>query len=91
METVIRNVRDIDRADRPAVERVVGHPLREGQRLVIQVIPPEPPSVAPTTNSAPELPEWTDVYQGLSDAEIDDLDSAIRERANLSRPTADDV
>ena len=27
-----------------------------------------------------ELPEWTDVYQGLSDTEVDDLDAAIHFR-----------
>jgi hypothetical protein len=31
------------------------------------------------------LPEWWNVYEGLSDAEIDRLDQAIRQRAELTR------
>src|SRR4051812_32508402 len=37
-ETVYRNVGDLDRNDRSALERVVGHALGESQRLVIQVM-----------------------------------------------------
>jgi len=39
METVFRNVRDLDPIDRSALERVVGHQLVESQQLVIQVMP----------------------------------------------------
>ncbi len=42
METVFRNVRDLDPIDRSALERVVGHHLAEGQQLVIQVMPVSP-------------------------------------------------
>src|SRR5439155_21924304 len=86
METVIRNVADLDRGDRSVMERVVGHTLGEKQRLIIQVTNLESPTSAecPAVMS-PDLPDWCDVYAGLSDAEIDDLDAAIRERANLSR------
>jgi len=42
METVVRNVRDLDQIDRSALERVVGHQLGEGQQLVIQVVPVSP-------------------------------------------------
>ena len=88
METIVRNVGDLARPDRTAMERIVGHALGESQRLIIQVMTLDslapPPSQATTL---PELPEWTDVYKGLSDEEIDDLDTAIRERANLTRPT----
>jgi hypothetical protein len=38
METVVRQVRDLDQIDRTAIERVVGHELLEGQKLVIQVM-----------------------------------------------------
>jgi hypothetical protein len=31
------------------------------------------------------VPEWWNVYEGLSDEEIDRLDEAIRERADLTR------
>ena len=38
MESIIRNVRDIDSADREALEHVVGSALRENQQLIIQVV-----------------------------------------------------
>ena len=76
METVVRKIRDLDQTDRSALERVVGHQLRESQELVIQVISVtvEPPT---TPQPAGELPAWCRVYDGLTDAEIDDLDSSI--------------
>jgi hypothetical protein len=86
METVVRNVGDLNPGDRSAMERVIGHALGEAHRLVIQVVPLE--SATPNSqpgDELPELPEWTDVYNGLTDKEIDDLDPAIRERSNLSR------
>jgi hypothetical protein len=76
METIVRNVRDLDQTDRSALERVVGRQLGESQQLVIQVVsaavePPAPPM------AGGQLPDWCDVYEGLSDAQIDDLDGAI--------------
>ena len=77
METIIRNVRDLDQTDRSVLERVVGHSLRESQQIVIQVTNAanEPTSTADTEGN--QLPSWCDVYEGLSDAEIDELDQAI--------------
>ncbi len=37
MATIVRNVRDLNKDDLFALERVVGQELREGQRLLIQV------------------------------------------------------
>lgn len=76
MESVVLNVRDLAQPDRSTLERVVGHQLRESQQLVIQVLTvptPEPPGKPAAT----ELPEWCDVYAGLSDEEVDELDHAI--------------
>ena len=80
-----RNVGDLDRSDRSALERVVGHTLGESQRLIIQVMSLEKPTAQTPAGTQPDLPEWSDVYAGLIDTEIDDLDAAIRERANLTR------
>ncbi len=90
METVVRNVRDLDQTDRSLLERVLGHQLREGQQLVIQVISMaadqqqtvQPPETRPTHDQSPP---WANIYEGLSDAEVDDLDQAIRQRADLTR------
>jgi len=87
METLVRNVRDLDPSDRSALERLVGHQLRESQRLVIQVlgVAVEEPAVAQTAGDG--LPAWCDVYEGLSDKEIDELDAAIV-RTHSSRDVA---
>ena len=84
MEPIVCNVRDLDQADRSALERVVGHELRASQRLVIQVMP-LPVEETPKEPLGPGgLPDWCNIYQGLSDPEIDELDRAIT-RAQSSR------
>lgn len=83
MQTVMRNVRDLDGADRTAVEKLVGHALRESERVVIHVTDAtDGPAERPAPND--ELPAWCNVYEGLSDAEIDELDRSIR-RTHSSR------
>ena len=93
METIIRNVGDIDSQDRQALEHVLGQPLRANQQLVIRIInrQVQPDGPAETTtqdrNGAAVLPEWCNVYAGLSDEEIADLEKTILTRADLSRPS----
>jgi hypothetical protein len=88
MESITRHVRDLTLADRSAIERVVGHPLSVDQRLTIQVMT-EVETCAETdrTNEAPtnRLPEWCNVYGGMSDDELLALEGIIRARANLDR------
>jgi hypothetical protein len=91
MENVVRNVRDIDSADRQALEHMLGQQLRENQQLVIRVVTlglqpqvAEPPIGA---MAAPSLPDWCRVYEGLSDQEIADVEEIALTRANLSRPS----
>ena len=62
----LRNVRDLDQSARSALERVVGHQLRESLRLVIQVVNAGVEEPAART-ADDELPAWSDVYEGLSD------------------------
>lgn len=38
METVIRNIVDLDEADRCALERMVGHRLSETQQVIVNVV-----------------------------------------------------
>lgn len=61
METLIRNVRDLDQSDRSALERLVGHQLRESERLVIQVM--STGVEEPARPADDELPAWSDVYE----------------------------
>ena len=87
METIIRNVRDLGSADRCALERIVGHELRETQQLVVNVrnLDPEPGIQSPSEAPDAAVPDWWRIYEGLSEEEVDKLDAAIRERANLTR------
>ncbi|OYW24399.1 MAG: hypothetical protein B7Z55_02275 [Planctomycetales bacterium 12-60-4] len=77
METFVRNVRDLPPSDRSALERVVGHELRESQQLVIQVTSVSDEESARTLPVSGELPEWCNIYEGLSNQEIDELDGAV--------------
>ena len=77
MESIVCNVRDLDQADRSALERVVGCELRASQRLVIQVMTMPVEETHQEPPGSGELPDWCNIYQGLSDPEIDELDRAI--------------
>ena len=91
METITRNVKDIGSEDRRALEHVIGAPLAENQQIVINVVNldisvPKQETVDIPTDQ--EVPAWWKVYEGLSDDEVDRLDQAIRERANMTRTFA---
>ena len=78
METVVHNIRDLSGNERSAAEQLVGHALRENQQLVIQVVTLDlgvPPSGARAGEA--KLPDWCNVYEGLSDAEIAEIDKSI--------------
>ena len=83
METITRNVSDIPAGDLPVLEHLIGTPLRPSQQVIVQVVEKEsrgdnPPSEA----GEAKLPEWFNVYEGLSDEEIDRLEDGF-ERLNL--------
>ena len=87
MESFIHNVRDLNGNDRSAVERLVGHTLGQNQQLVIQIVDPG----LSTAEEGPgqeggELPDWCNVYEGLSDDQIADLERAISRRLDLTHP-----
>ena len=76
MESIVRNVRDIEAGDRHAIEHVVGQTLSDNQRLIIQLAEieiPAPPS-ANDSHSTQTLPDWCQVYAGLSDDEIIEIE-----------------
>ncbi|MEQ8787273.1 MAG: hypothetical protein RIC55_13290 [Pirellulaceae bacterium] len=91
MKNAIRNVRDIDQADRQALEHVLGQPLHENQQLVIGIVDleatqPKKPQAGPGAER-PALPDWCNVYAGLTDDQVADLEESILTRADLSRPS----
>ena len=86
MEEVIRNVADIDTADRRALEHLVGRHLSENQQVIISIVSPSLAShETPSAQTDLQIPEWWKIYEGLSDEEVERLDQAIRQRANLTR------
>lgn len=93
METVIRNVGEIDAHDRQSLEHVLGRFLRENQQLVINIVNlnvpagTEPATASQKANGASAMPAWCNVYEGLSDDEITDMEQTILQRADLSRPS----
>lgn len=86
METIVRHVRDLHDDERSTLEHLVGHALRENQQLVIQVSSVNVTSQQPTP-AAPqfELPEWCNVFDGLSESQIADVEAVALQRAILAR------
>jgi hypothetical protein len=89
METVIHNVNELSAAGLTAAESLVGHPLAANQQLVIQVVN------APIENGQraagidqDRLPDWCDVYAGLSEERVQEIEKAIARRLDLSRSGA---
>ena len=86
MENIVRNVKDIDTADRRALEHVIGLQLAENQQLVIHVVNVDVPRTRPSTSPITvALPEWCNVYEGLSDEDVSGLEEVVLTRADLSR------
>lgn len=86
METVVHNVRELVSSERLAAEQLVGHALREDQQIVIQVVNLDGvPNENGSASDQDQLPEWCNVYAGLSDDEIATLERAISRRLDLTR------
>ncbi len=85
MEAALKiDVATLDRSHRLALEEVIGCELAANQRLIISVIEvtlPESSGARPVQT----LDDWTSVYDGLSEREIDEIDHIARARANLTR------
>ena len=93
MESIIRNVKDIPLDDRRGLEHVVGRQLLDNQQIIIQVMwigdesTAKPLEKRPSCDATVGLPEWCNVYEGLSDKEIAEVESVILDRSNWSRPS----
>jgi hypothetical protein len=73
--THIVKVRDLAAEDREILEQVVGVHLTEDQEVVISVQPA----------SKTKLPDWLNLYAGLPDDQIAELEGAILQRDHSSR------
>lgn len=87
MESIIRDVTALDESHRLALEDVLGCALQSNQRLIINVLEMEVPAPAGTAGERPRqtLADWTKVYEGLSEDQIEEIDRVAKDRANLSR------
>jgi hypothetical protein len=83
METVVHNIRELNANERLAAEQLVGHTLRDDHQLIIQVIAGNGIADQPT-QVGDTLPDWCNVYKGLTDAEIADIERSIV-RSDASR------
>lgn len=86
METITRQVGDLRANERSAAELLLGRRLRGNERLILQVL--DLNVVQPTVQDsrpAQTLEHWAQVYDGLSDEEIEAIDTIAKTRANLTR------
>jgi len=78
------DVATLDTPHRRALEEVIGRQLAGNQRLIISVIDlPVPSSCDPRPRQT--LEDWTHVYDGLSDEDIEEIDKVAKTRANPAR------
>ncbi len=87
MEKVVRNVADIDTADRRALEHVIGKRLSETEQLIISIVNLDMTDrpAGPARQPRQSLDDWTHVYDGLSEEDIEAIDQIAKQRANLTR------
>jgi hypothetical protein len=69
----------LDAAHRRAFEDVIGSHLEQNQRLVISVTAPASPRCSQS------LADWTGVYDGLTEDQVEAIDRDLKTRANLTR------
>ncbi len=90
MESIVRDVSQIESPDREALEHMLGQQLREGQRVMIHVVSFGPSVVEPPLDPVGDtttLPAWCHVFEGLSDQETSELEEVVLTRADLTRPS----
>jgi hypothetical protein len=89
MESALNiDVAALDAPHRRALEDVLGKQLAAHQRLVISVIEvaPEPAEAPTASRPAQTLDDWTQVYDGLSEEEVEAVDAIAKTRADVTRP-----
>lgn len=78
------DVTSLDSEHRRAFEDVIGTPLQGNQRLIIKVAEIDAAPAAPPRR-AQSISDWTKVYEGLSEEQIEAIDREVKTRANLTR------
>ncbi|HXY35527.1 MAG TPA: hypothetical protein VEI07_14950 [Planctomycetaceae bacterium] len=88
MDQIARNVRDLGKEERRVYEAALGETLREDQQVILRVVTPTQSKV-PAVDNCKSLPDWCNVYDGLSDAEVVEIESAILDRNGWKRDELD--
>jgi hypothetical protein len=88
---VTRNVAEIAPPDRRVPEHVLGAPLADGQQVTERAF--SPAECEAYANGEPgsfgdKLPEWCNVYEGLSDEDVAAIEAVVLSRGDLT-PGAD--
>ena len=98
MDSISYSVTDLSADQRLVFESVLGQPLRDDQRVVVQLLGTD----ADQPNATPRLPQdqkitikregdvgilpdWCAIFADLSDEEFAEIEAAILTRADLSR------
>ena len=85
METITRDVGQMKTQERSAAELLVGHALREHERVIVHVLALDDEETASATlQPVATLPDWCNVYKGMTDAEVDEVQQSIT-RCNVPR------
>jgi hypothetical protein len=90
MGKITRNVRDLKQDERRVYEAALGEHLCENQQVILHVVTPDEPT--PTEEARPgaasaQLPDWCDVYEGLTDEEIAEIEDVMLDRSGWNRNT----
>jgi hypothetical protein len=90
MQRIARKVQDLKGEERRLYEAVLGERLREDQLVVIQVMNLAEATEGvkePNTQEGGKLPDWCNVFEGLSEADIAAVERVALQRADLNRPS----
>ncbi|NLS95330.1 MAG: hypothetical protein GXX96_24580 [Planctomycetaceae bacterium] len=79
------DVTSLDAEHRRVLEDVIGSHLGRNQRLMIRVIDVDTTPPTASQNRAQSISDWTSVYEGLSDKEVEEIDREVKKRADLTR------
>jgi len=77
------NVATLDSPHRRALEEVLGQELQSNQQVLISIINLQ--SAVHDDRPVQTLEDWTEIYDGLSEDEVEAVDATIKTRADLSR------
>lgn len=87
MEKITRHVLNLGSDEKRMYESVLGHTLHADQQIILHVITPQATTeeTPATQQSSGTLPDWCNVYDGLSGEEMDELEEVILDRSHWSR------